>query len=81
MSQRGRISAYLHRLSDRLPWDNSWGFKTNSESLAGSNWSSTINRITQSVNYTAQELGTNRYVYNGTSSLDNISFLDKFVVT
>merc|ERR1719328_312954 len=43
----------LHRFSDRLPWDNAGSLKTDTESLAGSNRSSTINGITQSINYTA----------------------------
>ena len=75
------ISTYLHRLLDGLSGDDTRGLDTNTLSTRGIQRTCSINGVTQSVNDTAQKLGTDGNVDNGTSTLDHITFLDQLVVT
>ena len=75
------IFSYLHRLPDGLSGDNTGSFNTNTLSGSGTKGSSTINGVTQSVNNTSKKLLADGDIDNGTSTLDNIAFLDQFIVT
>ena len=57
------------------------GLKANPEPGLGANGTSTINRVTQSIDDTAEKLITNRNIDNGSGTFDNITFLDEFIVT
>lgn len=72
---------YLHRLPDGLSGDNTRSFNTNTLSGRGTKGSSTINGCTQSINDTSKKLSADRDIDNVTSTLDNIAFLDQFIVT
>merc|ERR1719334_1919097 len=65
------LDTSLHRLADRLSWDNARSFNTNSESVL----------VSKSINNTSKNFHTNWDVHNSSSSLHNISFLDQFIVT
>ena len=49
--------------------------------LGASKRSFAIDGVSQSVNDTSEKLHTDGYVDDGTSSLDDISFTDQFIVT
>ena len=75
------IFSYLHRLPDGLSGDDTRSFDADTLSGCATNGSSTINGVTQSINDTSKKLRTDGDVDNGTGTLDNISFLDQFVIT
>ena len=71
----------LHRFLDGLSGNDTRSLDTNTLSCFFIEGSSTINGITQSVNDTAKELRTDRNIDNSSGTFDDISFLDKFVIT
>ena len=75
------IFSYLHRLPDGLSGDDTRSFDADTLSGCATNRSSTINGVTQSVNNTSKKLLADGDIDNGTSTLDNIAFLDQFIVT
>ena len=72
---------YLLRLPDGLSGDNTGSVNTNTLSDSSTKGSSTINGVTQSVNDTSKKLSADGDIDNGSCTLDNIAFLDQFVVT
>ena len=70
-----------HRLVHRLSWDNTWSFELNSLSLVTLDWTGTIDWVTEGVDDSTEKAITDWDIDNGSSSLDNISFLDLSIVT
>ena len=79
--QNVNFRIYLHRLLDGLPGDNTRGLDTDTLPGLGSNGSSPINGVTQSIDNTTKELRADGDIDNGTGTLDNIAFLDQLVIT
>ena len=75
------LEASLHGLVDRLSGDDTRSLKLNTLFLIGLNRAKTINGVTKGVDNTAKHALTNWDIDNGTSSLDNITFLDLSIVT
>merc|ERR1712121_109321 len=75
------LDTSLHRLADRLSWDNARSFDTNSESVLGSKGALAVNGVSKSINNTSKNFHPNWDVHNSSSSLHNISFLDQFIAT
>ena len=75
------LESGLHGLVHRLSWDNTWSFELNSLSLVGLDWTGTVNWITKGVDDSTEKAFTDWDIDNGTSSLDNISFLNLSIVT
>jgi hypothetical protein len=72
---------YLHGLLDRLPRDDTGGLDTDTSSGLVVKRSGTVDGVAESVDDTAEKFDTDGDVDDGSSSLDNISFLDQLVVT
>ena len=70
-----------HRLVHGLSWDDTWSFELNSLSLVALDWTSTIDWVTEGIDDSAKKAITDWDIDNGSSSLDNISFLDLSIVT
>merc|ERR1719431_2446745 len=75
------LDSCLHRLADRLSGDDARGFQANPELLTGAKGTLAINGISKSINNTTKHFHTNGDIHDGTSSLDDISLLDQFVIT
>merc|ERR1712215_124809 len=75
------LDTSLHRLADGLSWDDTRGLKTNSELLLCSQGTLAINWVSKSIDNTSKNFHANGNIHNSTGSLDNITFLDKFVIT
>ena len=67
------LDASLHRLGHGLPGDDARGLQADTEPLAGSEGTLTINGVSKGVNNPAETLHANGNVDNGTSPLDNIA--------
>ena len=66
----------MHRLS----WDDARGFQLDSLSLVGLQGAQPINFVTQGVQHSAQQSFSNGDVNNGTSSLNDVTFLDLSII-
>ena len=75
------LETSLHWLVDGLSWDNTWGLKLNSLSLVGHDWTVTVDWLTEGIDDTTKHTWADWDVDNGTSSLDDITFLNLSIVT
>lgn len=75
------LKSGLHGLSDGFSRDNSGGLELDSLSLGGFNGTKSINGNTEGVDDSTEETKADRYIDNGTGSLDDISFLDFSIVS
>ena len=71
-----RLQTSLHRLVHRFSGDNAWGLQLNSLTLVRYDGAMAINGFTEWVENTSEESFTDEDVDDGTSSLDDISFLN-----
>merc|ERR1712141_69144 len=71
----------LHGLLHGLPGDDAGGLESNPVSFLAGDGTLAINGVAESINNTAQDLGTHGDVHNSSGSLDNISLLDELVIT
>jgi len=70
-----------HRLVHRLSWDDTWSFELNSLSLGALDWTFTVDWVTEGIDDSTKKTITDWDIDNGSSSLDNISFLNLSIVT
>ena len=70
------LKAGLHRLVHGLPGDDAWSLQFDSGTLVGHNGASSIDGVTERINDSAEHALTDGHIDDGSSSLDNIAFLD-----
>mmetsp|Transcript_108989 Transcript_108989/g.150728 ORF Transcript_108989/g.150728 Transcript_108989/m.150728 type:complete len:396 (-) Transcript_108989:302-1489(-) len=75
------LKTSLHRLVDGLSRHDTGSLKFDSLSLIRINGTLTIDGVTKSINNSTEKTFTERNIDDGTSSLDNITFLDFSIVT
>lgn len=71
-----RLQTSLHGLVHGFSGDNAWGLQLNSLTLVRFNGAKAINWFTKWVKNTSEQSFTDGDVDDGTSSLDDISFLN-----
>lgn len=75
------LNTSLHRFSDGLSGNNTGSLDFNSGSLGGLEGTETVDRVTEGVQDSSAHSITNGDIDDGTSSLDDITFLNISIVT
>lgn len=70
------LETSLHRLVHGFSWNNSWCFHLNSGTGVGGDGALTIDSVTERVNDSSEEAVADGHIDDGSSSLDDITFLD-----
>lgn len=66
----------MHGLVHGLSGDNAWSLELNSLSHVTLDGALAVNGVTEGVNDSSEHAFTDGHIDDGTSSLDNITFLD-----
>jgi hypothetical protein len=75
------LETSLHGLVDGLSGDNTGSLKLDSLSLVGEDGALAVDGVAESVDYTTEHTVADGNIDDGTSSLDNITFLNFSIVT
>jgi hypothetical protein len=75
------LETSLHGLVDGLSWDNARGLELNSLSLVGKDGALAVDGVAESIDNTTEHTVTDGDIDDGTSSLNNITFLNFSIVT
>jgi len=75
------LKTSLHRLVDGLSGNDTGSLKIDLSSEGGVDWSKTIEGVTETVDGSAKEFGSDWDIDDGTGSLDGVTFLDESIVT
>lgn len=70
------LETSLHGLVHWLSGDDTWGLKLNTLAHVRLNGAETVDGVSKGVNDSAEHALTNGHIHDGSSSLDDITFLD-----